>query len=90
MSSFFDRYPNGVGRIPNWSIKAWRSPANSSWLVQVEHALPERGGWIRGWLVDASGHLQRYPTLQAAAQAMTAFLDHPDWSGCREFPGGVL
>ena len=88
-TDFFERYPTGVARIEDWSLKAWWSIAQQRWLVQVEHRVPERGGWIRGWLVDAFGHLTSLGTLDAAAEAMDTFLDQPDWARCREFPGGV-
>jgi len=82
--------PNtGVLKIPHWSIKAWKSLSRNAYLVQVEHDLPERGGWIRAWLVDPSGLLQTYPTLAEAISAIEVFADAPQWDQCREFAGGV-
>ncbi len=78
---------NGVLTLPDWSMKAWYSFDRQAFLIQVEHEIPSRGGWIRAWLVDASGNLRTYPTLSDAIAAIEAFADNPQWPHCREFAG---
>lgn len=75
----------GVLTRDHWSIKAWKSFTRDAYLVQVEHDIPERGGWIRAWLVDSDGTLCTYPTLPEAIRAIETFADTPRWDRCREF-----
>lgn len=77
----------GVLKTDSWSIKAWKSMSRNAYLVQVEHDIPERGGWIRAWLVDTTGSLCTYPELAEAVIAIESFADHPQWNQCREFAG---
>jgi len=77
----------GVLTIDRWSLKAWKSLTRQAFLIQVEHDLPERGGWIRAWLVHPDGTLRTYPTLPEAIRAIEAFADQPRWDQCREFAG---
>lgn len=70
-----------------WCVKAWKS-FTLGWLVHVEHDMPERGGWIRGWLSN-DGNLLTFPTLDDAVDAMAQFLEAPDWHRCLECPAGV-
>ncbi len=76
----------GVARQGDWSLKAWPSASRGAWLVQVEHYLPQRGGWIRAWLAAGEGP-QQFRTLDAAFHAIEAFLSHPQWEHCQEFAG---
>ena len=78
---------NGVLRTPDWSVKSWWSSLQQAWLVQVEHYVLAQNGWIRAWLVDSHGDLQRYATLAESTAAIEAFMDHPDWGLCRSFHG---
>ena len=78
---------NGVLKITNWSFKSWWSASRQVWLVQVEHYIPERGGWIRAWLVNAAGELLTYLTLAESTEAIEMFAEHPQWDQCREFAG---
>ncbi len=77
----------GVLTLPGWSCKAWFSLSRHAYLVQVEHDRPERGGWIRAWLVDGTGTLCTYTTLPDAIAAIEAFAANPQWDQCREFAG---
>ena len=77
----------GVLTIPHWSIKAWYSFSRQAYLVQVEHDIPSRGGWIRAWLVDDTKVLRTYPTLPDAVAAIERFADDPHWTQCREYAG---
>ena len=81
-----ERFPTGVGQIDRWSVKAWWSVTQRRWLIQVEHDLPERGGWIRAWLVSADTGLPlAFASLAEAEVVMSQFLADPDWSLCGEF-----
>lgn len=53
-------------------VKAWRSVTQNRWLIQVEHDLPERGGWIRAWLVSADTGLPRTWASLAEAEVVMA------------------
>lgn len=85
----FEGYPTGVTHSAEWSLKTWWSVARQQWLVQVEHHIPERGGWIRAWLINAAGNPRAFASFPCAVRAIERFLDEPDWTQCREFPGGV-
>ena len=76
---------NGVLHTDHWSIKAYKSLDRNAYLVQLEHDMSERGGWIRAWLVDTTGALRTYATLPEAITAIESFADHPRWDQCREF-----
>lgn len=77
----------GVVTVGDWSLKAWWSMSRRAWLVQVEHRLPERGGWVRAWLSPAGEGPQAFSGLTEAWAAIDTFLAHPTWSHCREFAG---
>lgn len=77
----------GVATTHGWSLKAWWSTSRTAWLVQVEHDIPERGGWIRGWLATEAGEPDTFALLAEAVQAIERFLESPSWARCREFPG---
>ena len=79
----------GVYTRDSWSLKAWWSSSQHRFYVQVEHHLPERGGWIRAWLMDSPEHLARYSTLEDAYAAIREFLNQPDWSRCQELSGVI-
>ena len=79
----------GVVKIPGWSLKAWWSVTRHAWLVQVEHDIPERGGWIRAWLCTDTGMLAEFDLLSTAFSAIDRFVADPDWTQCREYLGGV-
>lgn len=77
---------SGVATRPRWSIKPWWSVREQVWLVQVEHDIPERGGWIRAWLATPDGVPRHFPSLPVATEAIEGFLAEPDWSVCVELP----
>ena len=79
----------GVFTHETWSLKAWWSTYQRRWLIQVEHNLPERGGWIRAWLMSDPDHLMVCDTLDEAHSVISAFLSHPEWTRCRELSGVV-
>lgn len=78
---------NGVLKVGDWSLKSWWSESRHAWLVQVEHNIPERGGWIRAWLENPQRELLTYPTLAESTKAIEDFVEHPQWERCREFSG---
>lgn len=85
MSSVLDALTRtGVARQGDWSLKAWGHGPGTAWLVQVEHYVPARGGWIRAWLSTGEAP-QEFPTLEAAFAAIDAFLHAPQWDRCREY-----
>jgi len=49
--------------------------------------MPERGGWIRGWLATDAGELATFVLLTEAFAAIERFLESPSWARCREFHG---
>ncbi len=79
----------GVYQTDDWSLKAWWSVSQQVWLVQVEHRLPERGGWIRAWLAASDGSVARFGLLAEAVRAIGTFLEAPQWAGCLELSGVV-
>jgi len=74
----------GVLTLGPWSFKAWKSVSQNVFIIQVEHHIPERGGWIRAWVVHPDGNLRTYPTLPEAIAAIEQFAENPQWSQCRE------
>ncbi len=58
-----------------------------AYLVQIEHDVPSRGGWIRAWIVDDTGTLRTYATLPDAMAAIERFADDPQWTQCRKCAG---
>ena len=89
MDELLDAHYTGVYTRDAWSLKAWWSPSQHHFYVQVEHDLSERGGWIRAWLMASPDHLARYATLEAAHAAIREFLNQPDWSRCQELSGVI-
>ncbi len=81
----------GVAQSNTWSLKAWWSPRSQRWLVQAEHHVPERGGWIRAWLADGSPNPMpvTFDDLSEAHERIRAFAEAPHWDHCREYPTGV-
>ncbi|NMP24512.1 hypothetical protein [Sulfobacillus harzensis] len=77
----------GVATADDWSLKARWSIGRQAWLVQAEHRMPERGGWIRGWLATEAGAPAEFNLLTDALVAIERFLDAPTWARCREFSG---
>lgn len=68
----------GIIHIPGWYAKAWWSMGQRTWLVQLERACPDQGGWIRGWLATPHTDIpQTFPTLDAALAAAEAFCATP-------------
>ena len=77
----------GVAQIEDWSVKPWWSFTRNAWLVQVEHQILARGGWIRAWLVTEAEIPAKFSLLSEALAAIETFLEAPDWTRCREFHG---
>lgn len=80
----------GVAQSNTWSLKAWWSLPRQRWLIQAEHLLPERGGWIRAWLTDDPplGPIA-FEDLNEAHERIRTFAETPHWDDCREYPAGV-
>lgn len=76
--------PTDVVHLPTWSVKAWWSLMRHQWLIQIEHEIPARGGWIRAWLATPDATLACFDSLAAAHAAGDAFLRQPTWNQCLE------